>query len=103
MPDRGEEGGFLGKRAGIRHDACGVHLQTVVIVESEGFVLNHTAVELESGGFEAFPASRVAGIQDRHIVSFRHPIDRGEETDEISVVVDVFFAVSGKQNIFAFF
>ena len=103
VSDGGEERGFLGKRAGVGHDACGIHLQAVVIVEAKRFVLNHAAVELEPGGFEAFSASWVAGIKDRHIVFFRHLIDRGEEADEISVVVDVFLAVSGEQNVFAFF
>lgn len=78
VPDRGEERRFLGERAGVGDDACRVHLQTVVIVESMGFVLNHTFVELEPGGFEAFSASRVAGIEDRHVIFFRHLIDRGE-------------------------
>ena len=103
MPDRGEERGFLGQRAGIGHDTSGVHLQAVVVVESKRLVLDHAFIELETGRFEAFSASGVAGIQDRHIVLLCHPIDRGEEADEISVVVDVFFAMSGKQDIFAFF
>ena len=103
VSDRGEERGFLGERAGIGHDTGGVHLQAVVIVESERFVLNYAAVELESRGFEAFSASRVAGIQNRHVVFFRHPIDCCEEAEEISVIVDIFLTVRGEQDVFAFF
>ena len=48
VSDRGEKRGFLGERAGIGHDTRGVHLQAVVIVESERFVPDHAAVELKS-------------------------------------------------------
>ena len=78
VSDRGKERGFLWKRARIGHDTSGVHLEAVIIVKSERFVLDHAAVEFETGEFEAFSASGVAGIEDRHVVLFRHLIDRGE-------------------------
>ena len=103
MRDRGEERGFFWKRAGIGHNTRGVHLQAVVVVESERLMLNHAAVELKPGGFEAFSASRMAGIQDRHVILFRHPVNRGEKAEEVSVVINVFFAMSREEDVFAFF
>lgn len=48
VPDAGEERGFLGKGAAIADDGEGVHLETVVVVEAEGLVLDDTRVELEA-------------------------------------------------------
>lgn len=48
VADAGEEGGFLGKGATIADDGEGVHLKAVVVVETEGLVLNDTRVELEA-------------------------------------------------------
>ena len=48
MADTREEGTFFGERAAVAYDGEGVHLQAVVIVEAERFVLNHALVELEA-------------------------------------------------------
>lgn len=48
MADAGEEGGFLGKGAAIADDGEGVHLKAVVVVETEGLMLDDTRVELEA-------------------------------------------------------
>ena len=44
----GEEAAFFGECAAIAHHSKGVHLKTVVVVESEWLVLNHTFIELEA-------------------------------------------------------
>ena len=48
MVDAGEEGGFFGKGSAIADDGEGVHLETVVVVEAEGLMLDDTWVELEA-------------------------------------------------------
>lgn len=48
MADAGEERGFLGKGAAIADDGKGVHLEAVVVVETEGLMLDDTRVELEA-------------------------------------------------------
>lgn len=48
VADAGEEGGFLGKSSTIADDGKGVHLKAVVIVETEGLMLNDARVELEA-------------------------------------------------------
>lgn len=48
MTDTGEERGFLGKGSTIADDGEGVHLKAVVVVETEGLMLNDTRVKLEA-------------------------------------------------------
>ena len=91
----------------VRHGdaviAVGVHLQAVVIVESERFVLNHALVELEARGGEAVTAARVATVQNRHVVLFGHFVDGGKEAREVLLGIDVFFTVGAEQNVLALF
>ena len=44
----GEEAGFFGEGTGVGNDGGGVHLQAVVVVETEGFVLDYTSIEFEA-------------------------------------------------------
>lgn len=48
VADAGEERGFLGKGSAIADDGEGVHLKAVVVVETEGLMLDDTWVELEA-------------------------------------------------------
>lgn len=48
VADAGEERGFLGKCAAIADDGEGVHLKAVVVVETEGLMLNDTRVKQEA-------------------------------------------------------
>lgn len=48
MVDAGEEGGFFGKGSAIADDGKSVHLETVVVVETEGLMLDDAWVELEA-------------------------------------------------------
>lgn len=48
MADAGEERGFLGKGSAIADDGESVHLETVVVVEAEGLMLNDARVKLEA-------------------------------------------------------
>ena len=48
MAYAGEERRLLRESAGIRHYRKSIHLQAVVVVEAERFVLNHSWIELEA-------------------------------------------------------
>lgn len=48
VADAGEERGFFGKGSAIADDGEGVHLEAVVVVETEGLMLDDTWVELEA-------------------------------------------------------
>lgn len=48
MADTGEERGFLGKGSAIADDGKSIHLEAVVVVKTEGLVLDDTWVELEA-------------------------------------------------------
>ena len=50
---RSEEAGFLWKGTGVGYDSEGVHLEAVVVVESERFLLVDTRIENESTGRKA--------------------------------------------------
>ena len=103
MADACEEGAFFGERAAVAHDGECVHLQAVVVVESERFVLNYALVELESRCCKAVTAARVATVQNWHVVLFGHLVDGGKEAHEVLLGVDVFFAVGAEQNVLALF
>ena len=60
-------------------------------------------VELESGRFDPLARSRVARVEDRHVVFLRHLVDRVEEGEEILLRVDILFAVSGEEDISSLF
>ncbi len=101
VADTREEGTFFGERAAVAYDGEGVHLQAVVIVEAERFVLNHALVELEATCGKAVTAARVAAVQNRHVVLFGHLVDGGKETVEVLLGVDVFFAMGAEQDVLA--
>ena len=48
MADAGEERGFFGKCSAITDDGKGVHLKAVVVVKTEGLMLNDARVKLEA-------------------------------------------------------
>lgn len=48
MADAGEERGFFRKGSAIADDGESVHLEAVVVVKTEGFMLDDTRVELEA-------------------------------------------------------
>ena len=62
-------------------------------MESQRLVLNHARIQLESGSLQALAGTGMAGIEDRHIIFFRHLIDCIEQRHEVFLRVDVFFAV----------
>ena len=103
VADACEKGAFFGERAAVAHDGECVHLQAVVVVESERFMLNHALVELKARGGETVTAARVAAVKNRHIILFGHLVDGGKEARKVLLGVDVFFAVGAEQNVLTFF
>ena len=72
-------------------------------MKAERLVLNHATVERKTACLQSLAASRMAGIEDRHIVFLCHFVYRREKACEILFRVDIFLAVSGKKNILSFF
>ena len=82
-----------------RNHRCGIHLKAVVVVEAHGLVHAHARVQLEAGGLQAFAGARVAGVQDRHVVSLGQRVDGGEQAREVRLGVDVLLAVRGEEHV----
>ena len=62
MSDAGEERALLGQGTTVTHHGESVHLQAVVVVEAEGFMLDDTRVELEATGLETLATARMTAI-----------------------------------------
>ena len=101
LADGSVEAALLGQGTAVAHHAEGIHLQTVVVVEAEGLLYLHTRIQLKATGFEAVAAARMATVEDGHVVLLGHPVDGGEEAEEILLCVDVLLAVSAEQDVFA--
>ena len=69
---------FLGQRAGVGHDAEGVHLQAVVIMEAQRLMLDDPLIQREAALLQPLAAARMAGVKNRHIVFFGHLVDGSE-------------------------
>lgn len=103
MADACEERAFFGERAAVTHDGESVHLQAIVIVESERFMLNYAFVELETRGGETVTAARVATVKNRHVVLFGHLVDGGKEARKVLLGIDILFAMGAEQNVLTLF
>jgi len=101
VTDAGEETALLGQGTGVRDHAEGVHLEAVVIVEAEGLVLDDARIKLEAGGLEAFAGTRMATVENGHVVLLRHLVDCVEQRKEVLLRVDVLLAVGRQQNVLA--
>lgn len=44
----------------------------------------------------------MATVEDGHVVFLRHLVDSSEEGEEVFLRVDIFLAMGGQENIFAF-
>ena len=99
LADAREETALLGQSAAVRNHREGVHLQMVVVMEPERLMTDDPPVKHKPALFQTIAAARVAGIQDRHIVLFRHRIDGRKERKEVFLRVDILFAVRREQDI----
>ena len=103
MTHTGEERTFLRQGAAIGNHSKGIHLQAVVVMEAQRFVLYDTRVELEATGLETLAATRMAAIENRHVIFLGHLVDGIEQRKEVLFRVDVLLAVCRQQNILALF
>ncbi len=99
MADGGEERTLFRERAAIGHHRKCIHLQAVVVVEAERFVLDDARIQLKSGGLETLARARMATVQNRHIVLNSHGVDGVEQRQEVLLCVNVLFAVSAQQDV----
>ena len=103
VPHAGEEAALLGQGAAVADHGEGVHLQAVVVMETQGLVLDHPLVQLEAGLLQPLFAAGMAAVQHGHIVLLRHFIDGSEQAYEVLLRVDVLLPVGGKQNVLSLF
>ena len=101
VADAGEEAAFLGQRAAVADHAECVHLEAVVVMEAQGLVLDHARVQRKAGCLQALPGTRMARVQDGHIILFGHLIDGIEQREEVLLRVNVLLAVRAQQDVLA--
>ena len=103
VPHAGEETALLRQSTAVADHGEGVHLQAVVVVETQGLVLDHPLVQLEAGLLQTLFAAGMAAVQHGHVVLLRHFIDGSEQAYEVLLCVDILLPVGGKQNVLALF
>ena len=96
MTNAREEAAFLRQRAGIGNNSKGVHLQAVIIMEAQRLMLNHALVEHKAARCQTVARTRVAGIENRHIILLRHLVNRSEQRRKVLLCIDVLLAVRGQ-------
>ena len=72
-------------------------------MEAERLLLVDAWVENETAGSKAVARTRVARIENRHIVLLCHLVDGREEGKEVLLGVDVLFTVSREEDVLALF
>ena len=65
-------------------------------------MLDYPLVELKTTRLEAIPRTRMAAIEDRHIVFLSHLVDSGEEGRKVLLSVDILLSMSAEEYVFAF-
>ena len=103
MPYAGEETALLGQSAAVADHSEGVHLQAVVVVETQRLMLDHPLVQLEARLLQTLFAAGMAAVQHGHVVLLRHFIDGRKETYEVLLRVDVLLPVGGEKDVPALF
>lgn len=68
-------------------------------MEAQGLVLNHAAVKLEARRLEALARTRVARVQNRHVVLRSHLVDGVEKRQKVLLRVNVLLAMRAQQNV----
>ena len=79
VPHAGEEAALLRQSAAVADHSEGVHLQAVVVVETQGLVLDHPLVQGEAGLLQTLFAPGMAAVQHGHVILLRHFIDGSEQ------------------------
>ncbi len=99
MAHAGEEAGLFRESAAVANYSKGIHLEAVVVVEAQGFVLDDTPIELESTGLKAFAATGMTTVEDGHVVLLGHLIDGIKQGEEVLLGVNILLTVGGEQDV----
>ena len=70
-------------------------------MEAERLMLDDALIQLKATGSKAVARTRMAAVEDRHIVLLCHFVDGIEEREEVLLSVDVLFAMGREQDILA--
>lgn len=99
MADAREEAALLRQSAAVADHSEGVHLEAVIVVESERLMLDDTWIELETTGCQSVAAARMAAVEYRHVIFLGQFVDGIEKAEEVLLGVYVLLAVGGQKNI----
>ena len=102
MPDAREVAALLGQCSRVGHHSEGVHLEAVVVVESEGLVPDDPSVQLEAARLQSLPRPRMAAVQHGHVVFPGHGVYRAEQAREVPLGVDVLLPVGREEDVLPF-
>lgn len=94
-----EETAFFWESAAIAYHCKSIHLQTIVVMESERFMLNHAGIKLESAGGKTIAATGMTAVEYRHIIFLSHCIDGIEETEKVLLRIYILFSVCAQENV----
>ena len=103
MAHGSKEAALLRQGSGIGNNTESVHLQTVIVVEAQRFVLDDTLVKHEAALLQTLAATGMAGVKDGHIILLRHLINCIEQGSEVLLRVDILFPMGRKQDILSLF
>ena len=103
MAHGSKEAALLRQGSGIGNNTESVHLQTVIVVEAQRFVLDDTLVKHEAALLQTLPAAGMTGVKDGHIVLFGHFVDCSEQRGDVLLCVDVLLTVGREQDILSLF
>ena len=101
MSHTGEEAALLRQGTTVAHHRKGVHLQAVVVMESQRLMLDDALVQLEPTRFETLAAAGVTAVEDGHVILLSHLVDGVEQRQEVLLSVDVLLAVGTQKDVLA--
>ena len=94
MTYTGEETTLLWKCTRIRYHSKSIHLETVIVVEPKRLLYPYARIELEARSCKTVTRTRVAAVEDRHVVFLSHCIDSIEEREKVLLGINIFFTMS---------
>ena len=98
-PNTREKARLLGQSAGIANHRISVHLQAVIVVEAHRLMHANPRVQLEARGLQTLARTRVAAVQDWHVVLLSQGVDGGEQAREVCLSVDILLAMRREQHV----
>ena len=78
-----------------------MHLKAVVVMETQRFMPDYPSVQFEARLFQAFLRTRVARVENRHVVFLCQCVDCTKQAQEVLLRVDILLAVCRQQQVSA--